>query len=267
MRQVNIKNITIGGGRPKICVPLVGRTQEELWQQLDEILKASGGGEAYPDKRIDIVEFRADFFQDLNDESVLRQVLEKLQSRLEDKVLLFTVRSENEGGEHLGFVGPTINEINKFVIENNLADMVDVELFSGEEEVRKLCALAKSKNVKIIMSNHDFKTTPPEREIVRRLEMMESFGADIAKIAVMPEDKRQLVHLLDATLIMQERDVDTPIVTMSMGKTGALSRITGGIFGSAITFASVGKASAPGQIPYDTMGRVLQIIDDYCVEY
>ena len=41
---------------------------------------------------------------------------------------------------------------------------------------------------------------------------------------------------------------DRPIITMSMAATGVISRVCGEVFGSALTFGAVGKASAPGQI-------------------
>ena len=39
-----------------------------------------------------------------------------------------------------------------------------------------------------------------------------------------------------------------PIITMAMGELGAVTRTAGALFGNAMTFASAGKASAPGQI-------------------
>ena len=39
-----------------------------------------------------------------------------------------------------------------------------------------------------------------------------------------------------------------PVVTMSMGALGVVSRMAGEIFGSCITFGAVGEISAPGQI-------------------
>jgi 3-dehydroquinate dehydratase-1 len=267
MKKVNIKNIVIGEGHPKICVSLIGRDEKELEEGLDNILEAKkiDNGKNFDEVNIDIVEFRGDFFQGLNDKKRLTDVLKRLQEKLTDKIFLFTIRSEAEGGERLGFEAPAINDINEFVIKNHLADMVDVELFSDDDSVKKIIKLAKEEQVKIIMSNHDFKTTPPKDEIVGRLQTMESLGADIAKIAVMPENRRQLITLLDATWTIQEKKVGVPIVTMSMGKCGAISRITGEIFGSAITFASVGDASAPGQIPYGVMGSALGIVSKYCI--
>jgi 3-dehydroquinate dehydratase-1 len=260
MKHVVIKDIVIGDGAPKICVPLVGRNEAELEEQLDKILAVRK-----MDKGIGIVEFRGDFFEGLNDENRLCRILKAFQSKLSNIILLFTVRSETEGGERLSFSSPGVNDINEFVIKNRLADMVDVELMSGDDRVKALCDMAKENGVHIIMSNHDFVSTPPKEEIVQRLEKMKLMGADIAKIAVMPKNVRELLTLLDATLIMQERDFDIPVVTMAMGRIGALSRVTGEIFGSAITFASVEKASAPGQIPYDIMAKTLETVSDFCV--
>lgn len=51
-----------------------------------------------------------------------------------------------------------------------------------------------------------------------------------------------------------------PLVTMSMGQLGVISRITGELTGSAMTFASVQKASAPGQINVSDMQMLLEAI-------
>lgn len=94
------------------------------------------------------------------------------------------------------------------------------------------------------MSNHDFHKTPAAEEIVQRLRKMQELGADIPKIALMPQNKADVLTLLSATLEMQERYADRPIITMSMAKTGVISRLSGEVFGSAATFGAVKKASA-----------------------
>ena len=71
------------------------------------------------------------------------------------------------------------------MIEKAMADMVDIELFSGAEQAEEMIGIAKEKGVKIIMSNHDFQTTPDASTIVDRLRSMQDLGADVAKIAVM----------------------------------------------------------------------------------
>jgi 3-dehydroquinate dehydratase-1 len=55
--------------------------------------------------------------------------------------------------------------------------------------------------------------------------------------------------LLLVTAQMTEERTEKPVITMSMGSVGALSRVCGEMSGSALTFGTVGAASAPGQIP------------------
>ena len=125
---------------------------------------------------------------------------------------------------------------------------------------KKLIDLAHSYGVKVIASNHDFDATPEKDEIVRRLRMMQDYGADIPKMAVMPRNKQDVLTLLSATLEMSEQFADRPIITMSMAGTGVVSRLTGETFGSALTFGAATKASAPGQINVNELAQVLDII-------
>lgn len=260
IKYCEIKNKIIGSGRPKICVPLVGATDEELLEQADKVLEEAG-----TEGVIDMVEFRGDFYEGLNDKERLSVILDRLRDKLGDIILLFTIRSECEGGGTLAFNAPSICEINAFVIKNKLADMVDVELFSGDKAVAELVGLAKENDVKIIMSNHDFKTTPDADIIVNRLRKMQDLGADIAKIAVMPENKIHVLKLLEATAAMSAEYAHIPIVVISMGKEGAISRMSGELFGSAVTFAVLGKASAPGQIPVRELADIMKAIEKYCI--
>ncbi|EPZ7798013.1 type I 3-dehydroquinate dehydratase, partial [Shigella flexneri] len=69
-----------------------------------------------------------------------------------------------------------------------------------------------------------------------------------------------VLTLLAATLEMQEQYADRPIITMSMAKTGVISRLVGEVFGSAATFGAVKKASAPGQISVNDLRTVLTIL-------
>ncbi len=254
MINVEIKGKIIGQGRTKICVPLTGKTKEDILSQADSILSSDKA------ECIDIVEFRGDYFEGLQDMNALKDVLKALKNKFVDIILLFTIRSEAEGGEHLEFATPTIQDINAFVIENELADMVDVELFSGDEICTKIVTLAREHGVHIIMSNHDFKATPSVAEIVSRLTKMQSLGASVAKIAVMPNDTMQVADLLKATSIMKELHQETPVVSISMGQLGTISRVTGELFGSSITFATLEHSSAPGQLPVSKASQIMELL-------
>lgn len=257
MKQIEIKGRVIGQGLPKVCVPLVGKTEEEIMRQADRVCQSVN------DCEIDMVEFRGDYFDGLDDIPRLLALLQRLQEKLteSDKILLFTIRSESEGGEKLAFTTPGIHEINEAVIESAIPDMVDVELFSGAEDIQKLVTLAHQKGVYIIMSNHDFHTTPEADVMLNRLRSMQDMGADIAKIAVMPNDEMQLLRLLAVTNTMYEKYAEIPLITISMGRLGVLSRLCGQIFGSAVTFAALDQASAPGQIPVDELNTMLKWVN------
>lgn len=254
MSEVYVKNTIIGSGMPKVCVPLMGATDEELLMGAEKILEASAR------HSIDMVEFRGDYYRSLCDLTALKCIMEKLREIFSDKVFLFTIRSVKEGGEELPCDTPKVNDINAFVIENRLADMVDVELFSGEDDCRRLASLAHENHIHIIMSNHDFVTTPETDVMVNRLLTMQSLGADIVKIAVMPENMEHVADVLKTAAIMKEHHNETPVVVISMGKCGAISRLVGEIFGSAITFATIKDASAPGQISVKNVKEILEYL-------
>ena len=89
---------------------------------------------------------------------------------------------------------------------------------------------------------------------------MQELGADIPKIAVMPQNKKDVLILLSATREMSEEHADRPIITMSMAGTGVISRLCGEVFGSALTFGAAGKASAPGQMGVEDLKTVLELL-------
>lgn len=243
-----IKNITIGTGAPKIVVPLVGKTEGQILQEA-ELVKTF---------KPDIVEWRADLFDDVDDLDAVVAIVQKLHTIFEDELLLFTFRSHKEGGSK-EIDEAYYKEMNQAVIRTGAVDLVDVELFSQEQVLKAIVSEAKANDVSVIMSNHDFIQTPSKEEIIARLRKMLEYGADLPKIAVMPNSVEDVLTLLEATSMMKQES-DAPIVTMSMGKFGLISRVSGELFGSALTFGSVQAASAPGQIPIDDLRAVLNII-------
>ena len=86
---------------------------------------------------------------------------------------------------------------------------------------------------------------------------MQQAGADLPKLAVMPQSRADVLELLAATAEMTDHHPETPVITMSMGPLGAVSRLCGEAFGSAMTFANPGTASAPGQVGLDVVNAVL----------
>jgi len=249
MNSVTIRNITIGEGIPKICVPIVGTTLEEILNEaryLKDIPK-------------DLVEWRADYFQEVFEFERVREVLTKLRKVLGETPILFTFRTAREGGEK-AVDDAAYLALNKMAAETGNVDLIDVEIFSEKDIVKGIIENAHRNQVKVIASNHDFEKTPDKDEIISRLQKMQDMGADILKIAVMPQSRSDVLTLLSATEEMVRTYAKKPVVTMSMSGMGVISRVAGEVFGSAITFGAAKKASAPGQIPAGELSRILDVL-------
>lgn len=245
---IKVRNIKIGEGTPKICVPIVEGTKLDIVENAKKI-KAMGA---------DLVEWRGDYFKCVNHWDKVKATLDDLRCILEDTPLLFTFRTSKEGGKLDISIGNYI-DMNKKIIKTGLVDLIDVELFLGEEIVKELIKEAQENKVKVIISNHDFHKTPEKNEIISRLCSMQDLGGDILKIAVMPESQRDVITLLEATEEMVRLHAHRPIITMAMSDLGIVSRVTGEVFGSSITFGALGKGSAPGQIPVEQLRNILNI--------
>lgn len=244
---VTIKNITLGEGLPKICIPLTDPDINGLFSSIRAMSQAP----------FDLIEWRADCYENMTEPSVRKEAMTLLRKEFPDTPLLFTIRTVPEGGQ-AKLDHDSYQNILLDVIQSGLADLVDVELSQGNAVMRSLADAAHTLGVKVVASRHNFNATPPKEEIVQSLCTMQSLGADIVKYAVMPTSERDVLTLLDATLTMKEEHPDTPVITMSMGRTGAISRVSGGLFGSCLTFGTVGKASAPGQLPADVLSFIMK---------
>ena len=246
MNTVKVRNIVIGEGMPKICVPIVGVTKEAILDEARAITKLPA----------DVVEWRIDWFENVFDFAALEDVLKDLREVLGNMPILMTFRTSKEGGEK-AIEDDVYADINIKAAQTGLVDMVDVEVFTGDEIVKKIIEGAHAAGVKVVASNHDFFKTPDKDDIVGRLRKMQDLGADIPKIAVMPTCKKDVLTLLAATEEMAREYADRPIITMSMAGTGVISRLAGEVFGSALTFGAAAKASAPGQMGVEDLKDVL----------
>lgn len=262
LHSIKIRGIKIGEGIPKICVPLIGNTKEELLRQAEEIQKLP----------VDLVEWRADLFDGIQEQVSVIELLKELRKLVEEKPLLFTCRTKFEGGGMAVSQG-CYAELNLAAAKSGAADLIDIEAFFGQnpdsqiEQTEnsfsgKLIAKIKAAGVPVIASNHDFNATPSKEELIRRLCRMQELHADIVKLAVMPQCPADVLELLSATEIMVRQFAKQPVVTMSMGAKGAVSRLSGELFGSALTFGAAGKGSAPGQLPVHQLREVLEILHE-----
>ena len=94
------------------------------------------------------------------------------------------------------------------------------------------------------------------------LDRMCAGGADIVKLAVMPKNPQDVLNLLAVTEAFKEENPDTPVITMSMGKIGCISRLCAENFGSCVTFGAHKTASAPGQFEMNKLQDILTTIHE-----
>ena len=249
MKTVKIRNLEIGTGAPKVIVPIVGKTRAEILSKGNELASIP----------LHVVEWRADFYEDVFQIPEVLETLKQLRAILGDIPILFTFRTKKEGGEK-EISSADYTALNQAVAESGDADAVDVEIFSGDEVVAENIANIHNAGKIVVGSNHDFHRTPTQADLIYRLRKMQDMGADIPKIAVMPQWKDDVLTLLSATNEMTRYYADRPIITMSMSSTGVISRLCGEVFGSSMTFGAVGQVSAPGQIPVEQLNAATEII-------
>ena len=137
MEPVKVKSVLIGKGKPKICVPVVAKTAEEIVKDAD----------SFRNLPVDIVEWRADWYDEVSDSSKVLETAEKIHQVLAEIPLLFTFRTEKEGGEK-SLTTEDYIAINKAVIESGFVDLLDVELFTGDEAVEQMIDHAHRNQVK-----------------------------------------------------------------------------------------------------------------------
>lgn len=248
-----------GEGRMKIALPVMGTEEQTLLQEVEECLK----------QKPDVIEWRIDHF--LKKNCVLKdgkfwlrdipaeffETARKVLVLCTDCPLLVTFRTGYEGGEAFLSEEQYVELLTR-IAKDRLADLIDVERYflKSPGEGAKLCEWIRKQGIRVICSNHDFQKTPKRQEIVLRLSEMERMGADIAKIAVMPNSREDVLTLLSASLEADQK-LSIPVITMSMGEYGVISRLAGNVSGSCLTFACAGKASAPGQLPVHVVKEVL----------
>ena len=244
-----IGDITLGEGMPKVCAPLTGTTLKALLDECGLVRNSEA----------DLAEWRVDFFEYGRDTEKVLEALAEIRKELGNMPLIFSFRTAEEGGEKDITVRQYM-ELNKQAAESGAVQLIDIELFRGEDTVKELVAIAKEQQVLTIISNHDFKQTPDAPEIMNRVEKMLELGGDIPKVAVMPVKKEDVLTLIQANLQLKKLYPNRKMIMIAMGSRGIVTRMSGEIFGSVLTFATVKHASAPGQVSAGEMKKILQII-------
>ena len=163
-----------------------------------------------------------------------------------DKLFItMCVIAYNEGNS----IGGILECINQQDYEHEHMEVVLVDGMSTDNTKSVMLEFAEKNEgsfQRIVVLDNPKKTLPSGWNVALR----EYKGDAIIKVdahAVIPQD-------------FVSKNVGLPVITMSMGDYGKVSRVAGKSFGSAMTFGCLGKASAPGQINVDDLRAILNIL-------
>ena len=238
MTTLTFGTATAGQNRPLIAVPVTGTTISAVLGQVEQINES----------RADVIEWRVDYLTDLVN---LRAADVQTILFNADKPVIFTWRTAAEGGQR-PFDIALYELVYRLAIKTGVA-AIDIEhqLFT---QVADLVADAHTAQVPIINSQHFFADTPMNLDQVFGQALMTA--ADVIKVATMPQTDADVDRLLATT--QQFATEGKPLITMAMGELGQRTRTIGGRNGSQLTFATLGAASAPGQLDLATLLTLLE---------
>ena len=247
-----IKGLKLSSDHPVICIPITEKKEDLI---IAEAEKYIGYKARMLEWRID----KADFY---NEPDAVIRVLNRLKAICGKTVLLATVRTMDEGGNFDEQKGISYAGLIELISRQKTADIIDVE-YMKLRKMQGIFQTIRSNGAKVLASYHNFSGTPDSKKAYDLLADMQHTGADIVKLACMPHSEDDCLRIMSVTSDFRDKYPDTPVIAISMGNIGILSRISGEIYGSCVTFAAGDSASAPGQIPYNDMKRLLSTIHKY----
>mgnify|MGYP001061842555 CR=1 FL=1 len=202
MKPLEIKHRVIGGGEPLICVPVVEQDAQSVIREITYLSQSTA----------DMIEWRVDAFRDFTDYNAIRSVFEAVAPLLGEKLFLYTFRTAHQGGM-AQVKAEQLDDLHDLAAESGCVDLVDLEFFEEDRPLHKIKRL-REMGVSVIASHHDFEQTPSPEVMKMLLEKMCAGGADIVKLAVMPQNYKDVLNLLDVTAQVQSASTVTERVTL-----------------------------------------------------
>lgn len=249
-RLIQVQGKPLGGGTlPVIITPLVGKTRAAILEEVAFIVP----------KKPDLLEWRIDFFEAIGDIPAVIETALAIREAAGGIPVLLTRRNVTEGGQPLTIDEPAVVAMYTAACQAKCVELIDYELSNAPADIQSLREVSKASGIGMIMSFHNFQMTPDAATLDSKFAAAKQYGADVGKVAVMPTNDLDVLELLAATSRARET-LDIPLISMSMGGVGSVSRIMGWVYGSAATFAVGKSSSAPGQVAIEDLRTALAII-------
>ena len=250
VKPIQVNGKPLGGGvLPVIITPLVGKTKEAILEEVAAIVP----------KNPDLLEWRIDFFAAIGDARAVVDTALLIRKAANGIPVLLTRRNVSEGGNPIPIGEAAVVAMYVAACEARCVEIIDYELSNAPADLQHLREVSKANAITMIMSYHNFQMTPDAVTLDSKFVAAEHLGADVAKVAVMPQTEQDVLALLAATDRARQK-VGVSLISMSMGGIGSLSRIMGWVYGSAATFAVGKSSSAPGQIAIEDLRTALAIV-------
>ncbi len=249
-KPILVNGKPLGSGRfPTICTPLVGRTRTQVLAEVALVVA----------KQPDLLEWRVDFFEEIGNVASVVALAGEIRQAAGGIPVLFTRRSVKEGGEPIPLNEEQVVALITAVCASRTVQLVDFEMNNDPVHIGQVRAASQAHGIGLVLSFHNFQSTPSQEVLCQRFAQAQQLGADVAKIAVMPQRLEDVLSVLGATLESSQK-LDIALVSMSMGGYGSLTRLFGWAFGSAMSFVVGAGTSAPGQVPIEDMNTVLEVL-------
>lgn len=217
----------------KICVSIAPEDVQSIIKQADHAFELGA----------DYVEIRFDFLKP----EELQPAIDATKSIKSRGV--FTLRSKDQGGKFVGSEPDRIKWLRKLAEQRPM--LLDVELHTLQEN-DELADFLESQKTPVLVSWHDFHTTPPSDKISDLLSEMRVYSnyVKIVTTAKSVDDSLRLLELYETAIGLNP-------IFFAMGEAGVVSRVMCTMIGNApFTYASLEKAVAPGQLTVKQMRKI-----------
>ena len=249
IKAVDARGRKLGGDTPLVGTPLVGRTRARVLAEAASVLR----------QKPDIIEWRVDYFDAIGDTGEVIGTARALREAVGKRPVIFTCRAERGGGEKTSIGVEGVVALYAAVADSRLVEFIDFDVDNTPVQLRAVREATRRNDVRLILSYHNLSYTPGHDDLVDRFLEAERLGADVAMVQVMPRDRADVLRLLAATAAADDK-TRIPLISMSLGPLGSVSRMVGGLFGSWLSFAVGESASAPGQIPIGDLVAIHDIL-------
>ena len=243
-----MKSSGAGSGRgiapPAVCVPVAARTPAGMVSGVDRALAAGAG----------LAEARLDYIGARSVPRALELLSAGARGRRRMARLVCTIRPEREGGRFHGAERERIGLLG--LAASHRPHLLDVE-YGALRRSARLRDAAAAAGADILASWHDYSGTPTLRSLSGRLDRMAALArhVKIVTTAAAPADPARVLSLYGAARRMGggRGRGGIKLVAFAMGEMGRMSRVLCLHLGSPHTYASLGRAVAPGQMALPDM--------------